>query len=118
MYNIVKIMVFYAKNLYTSFNRIIYKDNMGKRFCFECNKKLGFFEGYRHPILGKKDLLCSACFDIESEIVKKIADDIRINSTVKYPEKLDWSINWNESQILKKIQEIPDIIRSMLDIYK
>ena len=32
--------------------------------CSECGKKLRFWDGYRHPILGKKYLLCSNCYDL------------------------------------------------------
>ena len=35
--------------------------------CEECGKELKFYEGYRHPILGKKFLLCSPCFDVVYE---------------------------------------------------
>ena len=38
--------------------------------CNECGKKLGVLEGYRHPALGKKHLLCSVCFDQVSESVE------------------------------------------------
>jgi hypothetical protein len=31
--------------------------------CAECEKKLGMFEGYRHPALGERFLVCGACFD-------------------------------------------------------
>jgi len=31
--------------------------------CSECGKKLRFFGGYRHPMRGKKYLVCSDCFD-------------------------------------------------------
>ncbi len=31
--------------------------------CSECGKKLRFFEGYIHPLRGKKYLVCRACFD-------------------------------------------------------
>jgi len=31
--------------------------------CSECGKKLRFFEGYIHPILGKKYLICKKCLD-------------------------------------------------------
>ena len=33
------------------------------RKCSECGKKLGFFEGYRHPIEGKKKCVCGKCWD-------------------------------------------------------
>jgi hypothetical protein len=31
--------------------------------CEECEKKLGIFEGYRHPALGIKFLVCGKCFN-------------------------------------------------------
>jgi hypothetical protein len=35
--------------------------------CEECGRELNFYEGYRHPTLGKDFLLCSPCFDIVDE---------------------------------------------------
>ena len=34
-----------------------------KSTCYECGKKLRFFEGYRHPIQGKNFLVCGNCFN-------------------------------------------------------
>lgn len=31
--------------------------------CFECGKELKFWEGYRHPVLGKKEIVCWKCFE-------------------------------------------------------
>jgi hypothetical protein len=31
--------------------------------CYECGKELKFWEGYRHPLYRKKELVCSECFD-------------------------------------------------------
>jgi len=31
--------------------------------CEECDKKLGILEGYRHPALGTRFLVCGKCFD-------------------------------------------------------
>lgn len=31
--------------------------------CNECGKKLRFWEGYKHPILGKKYFVCRDCFE-------------------------------------------------------
>ena len=31
--------------------------------CYECEKELKFWEGYYHPALGKKEFVCSKCFD-------------------------------------------------------
>jgi hypothetical protein len=39
--------------------------------CKECGRKLGIFEGYRHPLMGKKHLLCSNCFDTVSKSVEQ-----------------------------------------------
>jgi len=33
------------------------------RNCCECGKKLRFFQGYKHPVLGKKNLVCFDCFN-------------------------------------------------------
>jgi hypothetical protein len=30
--------------------------------CVECGKRLRFFEGYSHPTLGKKSIVCGPCF--------------------------------------------------------
>lgn len=38
--------------------------------CNECGKKLRFFEGYAHPIFGKKYFLCTKCFDFISRSMK------------------------------------------------
>lgn len=39
--------------------------------CEECGKKLGFFEGYRHPTMGRSHFICSNCFDSVHESVVK-----------------------------------------------
>ena len=44
--------------------------------CVECGKNLGIMEGYRHPILGKDNLLCSHCFDIVFESAEKYREFI------------------------------------------
>jgi hypothetical protein len=31
--------------------------------CIECNKNLGKFGGYYHPIFGKRWLFCKSCYD-------------------------------------------------------
>jgi hypothetical protein len=33
------------------------------RKCSECDKKLRLFEGYRHPVEGRKKCVCGKCFD-------------------------------------------------------
>jgi len=39
--------------------------------CYECGKELKFWEGYYHPSLGKKELVCSKCFDNVEESMDK-----------------------------------------------
>jgi hypothetical protein len=39
--------------------------------CMECGKNLGTIKGYRHPTMGKDNLLCSNCFDTVFESVEK-----------------------------------------------
>ena len=65
--------------------------------CEECGKVLGILEGYRHPVMGKKHLLCSNCFDSVSESVEKWKDFVNANSFVGNSSK-----NSLENQ-LKKI---------------
>ncbi|UCD13067.1 MAG: hypothetical protein JSW60_05765 [Thermoplasmatales archaeon] len=48
--------------------------------CEECGTKLGILEGYRHPTMGKKHLLCSPCFDQVSESVEKWGEFVLSNS--------------------------------------
>ncbi len=48
--------------------------------CEECGKKLGMLEGYRHPTMGKKHLLCSPCFDQVSDIVARWGEFVLSNS--------------------------------------
>jgi hypothetical protein len=31
--------------------------------CEECDKKLGILQGYRHPALGVRFLVCGKCFE-------------------------------------------------------
>jgi len=46
------------------------------KVCVECQKTLGITEGYRHPTMGKDNLLCSHCFDIVFESVEKYREFI------------------------------------------
>ena len=41
------------------------------KVCVECGKNLGIMEGYRHPTMGKDNLVCSKCFDTVFESVEK-----------------------------------------------
>jgi len=48
--------------------------------CEECGKKLRTFEGYQHPTLGKKHLVCSPCFEQVEESVAKWREFVIENS--------------------------------------
>lgn len=69
--------------------------------CEECRKKLGVFEGYHHPTLGRKHLLCSPCFEQVNESVSRWRDFLLANT-------FNVNISGNNSNVsLKKI--LPDI---------
>ena len=39
--------------------------------CNECDKKLGILEGYHHPALGKRFLVCRKCYNkVEEDMVR------------------------------------------------
>jgi hypothetical protein len=42
----------------------------------ECGRKLGFFEGYRHPTMGSKQTLCSSCYNVVSESIEKWSEAV------------------------------------------
>jgi hypothetical protein len=48
--------------------------------CEECGKKLSVLEGYQHPTLGRKHLLCSHCFDRVSDSVEQWREFVLSNS--------------------------------------
>jgi len=63
--------------------------------CEECDKKLGLFEGYRHPALGKRFLVCGRCYDKIERNMKRwsefcVSDTFTIEST-----KSDIQEAWN-----------------------
>ena len=39
--------------------------------CYECKKKLRFWEGYRHPTKGKDIIICGECYDKLAESMQK-----------------------------------------------
>jgi hypothetical protein len=61
--------------------------------CEECGKKLGILEGYQHPTLGKKLLLCNPCFDQVSDSVAKWREFILSNSFIQNPDKNNFELD-------------------------
>ena len=77
--------------------------------CQECGKNLGIFEGYRHPTLGKKHLVCSSCFNTVDESVERWRDfvlnyaDVNINRTSKNNFKFDLKKFYTKNLKARKI---------------
>ena len=81
--------------------------------CEECGTKLGILEGYRHPTMGKKHLLCSPCFDQVSESVATWAEFVRTNSFNVKASKNNLRLNWKEiAPSVNQIREIFDNLGS------
>jgi hypothetical protein len=76
--------------------------------CMECGKSLGIMEGYRHPTMGKDNLLCSKCFDTVFESVEKYREFVspyigffnKESSTIDDIQKIGENISKN----IKKMQ--------------
>jgi hypothetical protein len=76
--------------------------------CMECRKNLGIMEGYRHPTMGKDNLLCSKCFDTVFESVEKYREFVspyigffnKGSSTIADIQKIGENISKN----IKKMQ--------------
>ena len=65
--------------------------------CEECDKKLGIFEGYHHPALGKRFLVCGKCFDEVDESMKKWSKFCLSNSFNEESPKSDIQDAWNKN---------------------
>jgi hypothetical protein len=66
-------------------------------YCKECDKKLGILEGYHHPALGKRFLVCEKCYTkIEEDMVRWrkfcLSDSFNAESS-----KIDIISTWNKS---------------------
>ena len=77
--------------------------------CEECGKKLGIFEGYCHPTMGKKHHLCSPCFDQVSDSVAKwrefvVSNSFNVNAA---NNQIDWKhIASNFTQMRNVFEDI------------
>lgn len=78
--------------LYDSRGRLSFMVTGNMVACVECGKRLRFFEGYCHPTLGKKSLVCGSCLIEVEESVARWQDFLLSNSfnpeTSKIAEEL------------------------------
>ena len=73
--------------------------------CEECGKKLGILEGYQHPTLGRKHLVCSPCFEQVEESVAKWREFVVNNSFNVNTYERTKQVSWKE--------KMPDFAESM-----
>ena len=50
-----------------------------EKYCYECGKKISFWESRFHPVLGKKERVCSDCFSIVEESLENYRNFILNN---------------------------------------
>jgi hypothetical protein len=65
--------------------------------CEECDKKLGMLQGYRHPALGTRFLVCGKCYDKVYKDMERwstfyLSDSLNIESS-----KIDIQGAWNKN---------------------
>ena len=65
--------------------------------CEECDKKLGFLQGYRHPALGTRFLVCRKCFCIIDEDMERWRKFYLSNSFDVDSSKIDIQDAWNKN---------------------
>jgi len=65
--------------------------------CEECGNKLGFLEGYRHPALGTRFLVCGKCFIKVEEDMERWSKFCLLNSSNAKASKIDTQEAWNKS---------------------
>ena len=65
--------------------------------CEECGKKLGILEGYCHPALGKRFLVCGYCFVKVGESMEKWRKFCLSNSFNVESSKIHIQDEWNKN---------------------
>jgi hypothetical protein len=65
--------------------------------CEECDKKLGILEGYRHPALGTRFLVCGRCYDKVERDMKRWSEFCGSDSFTIESSKSDIQEAWNTS---------------------
>ena len=63
------------------------------KFCEECGKKFGIFSGYKHPVLGKKSLVCGDCFSSIDETLTLWREFVLSNSFNKEYSELKFNFD-------------------------
>jgi hypothetical protein len=63
--------------------------------CEECDKKLGILEGYRHPALGTRFLVCGQCYDKIERDMKRWSEFCASDSFNAESSKSDIQEAWN-----------------------
>jgi hypothetical protein len=74
--------------------------------CEECDKKLGIIEGYRHPALGTRFLVCGSCYDKIEKSMKRwsefcVSDSLNVESS-KSDIQAAWNTNISNDPLLQK----------------
>ena len=72
------------------------------KFCEECGKKIGIFNGYNHPISGKKSIVCGDCFNSIDETLTLWREFVLSNSFNK--ESSDFKFNFRRENFSPKSQ--------------
>jgi len=65
--------------------------------CEECNNKLDMLEGYSHPALGKRFLVCGKCFVKVDENMKRWSKFCLSDSLNAESPKIDIQDAWNKN---------------------
>jgi hypothetical protein len=82
--------------------------------CVECGKNLGIMEGYRHPTMGKDNLLCRNCFDTVFESVKRYREFVspyigffnKETSTIDDIQKIGENITKNIKKMKNRVSNL------------
>jgi hypothetical protein len=85
--------------------------------CEECGKKLGIFEGYRHPTMGKKHLVCSPCFEQVEESVAKWREFVVNNSFNVNTSEIPNQVSWKEKMPDFSSMNIPQRVLAEILVY-
>ena len=65
--------------------------------CEECDKKLGMLQGYSHPALGKRFLVCGKCYDKVYEDMERWSAFYLLDSFNAKSSKIDIQEAWNKN---------------------